>query len=384
MPPFFLALMIYFELMERIYLDANGSTPALKGALDKIKGVITLIGNPSSFHEHGRTLRALLDHARHDIAQAINARGKDLIFCSGASEANRLFIDSLVCKARELNRPLSVLMSPFEHPSLLKPAIMAAKEGALLLSFIDIDHLGHLLPKKEQLLTSEVLICCQAHNETGLIPDLNGLMENIGEETLVMSDISQGFSRLDPLSERIDAMSFSAQKMGGLAGSGGLILRGNAKKLKAPWAGGNQEGGFRPGTEASVLHYAMHMAALEVKTERELYKKISEFRDIFENMIVSSCDVEIIGKDHARLPNTSAITFKNIDPDALRIGCDMAGLSVGFGSACSGLAPEGSFALKTLGLSLAEQRSSVRFSFSSTATLDEAKEAARRMIAIVQ
>lgn len=88
----------------------------------------------------------------------------------------------------------------------------------------------------------------------------------------------------------------------------------------------------------------------------------------------------IVGKDVARLPNTSAISFYQEDPDALRIACDVHGLSVGFGAACSGLAPEGSFALKRLGLSLAQEKSCVRFSLAPDTTQADLSEALERLL----
>ncbi|HXW60384.1 MAG TPA: aminotransferase class V-fold PLP-dependent enzyme, partial [Myxococcota bacterium] len=148
------------------------------------------------------------------------------------------------------------------------------------------------------------------------------------------------------------------------------------------WPGGSQEGGFRPGTEATLLILAMGAAASLAEKMRASYAQVAAVRDHFEKTINAACDARIIGQNLHRLPNTSAITFNISDPDALRIACDMAGLSVGFGSACSGLAPEGSFALSSMGLSLAAQKSTVRFSFTADATQNQADEAARRMIGI--
>lgn len=365
--------------MKRIYLDDNGSSPASAAAVDRIRASLPLIGNPSSFHEHGRALRAQLDEARLHLASSLNARSKELIFCSGASEANRLIIDAIILWSRALGRPLRVLMSPFEHPSLFKPAQAAHEDGHFFLDIIPLSPEGALVPSAEALANCDVLLCCQAHNESGLIVDLSAWLRHVEAHTLVMSDVSQGFARLSPLEERVDIMTFSAQKMGGFAGMGGLIIRNNAKVLQAPWPGGGQERGFRPGTEAALLILAAGAAAREVQEYRARYAGIERIRDLFEEQVLKRARARIIGKGLKRLPNTSAICFPHEDPDALRIACDLASLSVGFGSACSGLAPEGSFALSAMGMSLHEQKTTVRFSFTAHASEEDALESAKRL-----
>lgn len=358
--------------MKRYYLDANGSAPPIVEAKEKVIEAIKLCGNPSSFHEHGRALRVMLDDARLLVAQAIGAKSRELIFTSGASESNRLFVDALVKKFSP-KKP-AVLASPFEHPSLLKPLLNAHDLGLIELSIMEVAT-GKLVLKN--LETFDVIISCQAHNETGIVPENS--WDKVKAETIIMSDISQGFSRLGAPEPRIDILSFSAQKMGGFAGCGGLILRGNAKNFSAPWLGGGQERGMRPGTESSVLILACAEAARLIERERALNQKLKAVRDFFEGELKKDFEVKIIGEDLERLPNTTAVTFLGADADALRIGCDMAGLSVGFGSACSGLAPEGSFALKRLGLSLEEEKTTVRFSLCTDTSIEDMKEVLKRL-----
>lgn len=366
--------------MRRIYLDANGSSKSLEKAKEKLIQVAMLCGNPSSFHEQGRNLRAAIDEARDQVALAINGKAKDIIFTSGASEANRLFVDSLIEYSRHLPEKLSVLVSFFEHPSLLKPLLLANDRGFLAVKVMGIDPDGGLLESSQEIASADVIIATLAHNETGILPNLSRLLEEAHPKAIIMSDISQAFARIEVDYARIDSMSFSAQKMGGFAGVGGLLLRGNAKMLPAPWAGGGQEKGFRPGTESSPLIAAFGEAARAVKSERSAHQKLSVLRDYFESELKRLLPVTIVGEKFARLPNTSAVTFFKEDPDALRIACDMAGLSVGFGAACSGLAPEGSFALKKLGATLLEEKTTVRFSFSTDTTKDDIDEVIHRLL----
>ncbi len=367
--------------MKRIYLDANGSCPPGPEARDKIAAMVSLIGNPSSFHEDGRSLRALIDDARDHVARSLNARPRELIFTSGASEANRLFVDALVLKAKREQKILKIIMSPYEHPSLLKPVLAAADEGFFQVRVMDLDSEGKLV-LEEDLANADVFLCCQAHNESGILPDLEAFLRQISPHTLVMSDISQGLARLKAPSVRVDVMTCSAQKMGGYAGSGALVMRGQAALLPAPWPGGGQERGFRPGTESALLIAAFGEAARVIDETRKINQELCPLRDHFEQLL-SSQDCLIIGANLPRLANTSAVCFRGQNPDALRIACDMAGLSVGFGAACSGLAPEGSFALKRMGLRLEEEKSTVRFSLAPGAILSEIEEIHHRLINLV-
>lgn len=365
--------------LKRIYLDANGSCPALPEAKEKLNYMLDLIGNPSSSHDHGRVLRALIDEARYHVASAIDALPKELIFTSGASESNRWFFDALVKRANDLNRPLNVLISPFEHPSLYKPIFGAHEEGQLCVSIMALDKEGKMVLPDKATKNCDVMIICQAHNETGILPDIEKLIPEMGPDVLIMSDISQAFARLDPLPKRVDIMTFSAQKMGGFAGAGGIIIRGNGKKLLPPWTGGGQERGFRPGTESSLLLGTFGEAAKHARRLRATYREQVFLRNHLESCLYEVAPIKVIGQALARLPNTSAVSFLAEDPDALRIACDLAGLSVGFGAACSGLAPEGSFALKRLGLSLTEERATVRFSLPHNMTLSDIDEAIGRL-----
>lgn len=370
--------------MHRIYLDANASSPPLLEVIHKVESALSYSGNASSFHEHGRIMRGHLDQARINLAEALKTQAKEIFFTSGASEANRLFIDALVLHAQKISKILTIITSPFEHPSLLKPLLNAQVQGYFDIKILEVSKNGELIFDNKLLKTCDVFICTQAHNETGIMPKLDNILLKLNSNTIVMSDIAQGFMRLDPVSSRVDVMTFSAQKMGGLAGAGGIVLRGLAKNLSAPWSGGGQEGGFRPGTEASLLIIAMGEAALYINRERKAQQELRILRDYLETQLKASGKAYIIGEDQERLPNTSAICFfAHPDPDALRIACDMQALSVGFGAACSGLAPVGSFALNSMGLSMHEQKTCVRFSLVQNTSLSDIQQTVSRMLEII-
>jgi cysteine desulfurase len=182
------------------------------------------------------------------------------------------------------------------------------------------------------------------------------------------------------LPKRVDAIVASAHKIGGYAGSGALLLRGNARRLKPPWSGGGQEAGMRPGTEALALHAAFGAACAVVERSRAQHRALRASRDQIEAALVDAWGARVLGIDQARLDNTSAVVVPGVDGDALRIALEAAGVAVGFGAACSALVPEPSPSLLALGLSPDEARATVRISLPPG--FAEVDDAIARLVAV--
>lgn len=365
--------------MKRLYLDDNAQCQALPSVKDKVSAHLSGFGNPSSFHREGQEQRRILDDAREYVANALQAGEREIIFTSGASEANRLFIDALKETYRAFGRVIKISVSPYEHPSLLKPLLKMADEKWCEVSVFSLDEAGALVLDKDIIASSDIVMLTTAHNETGILSDIEYVANQLRPDAVLMSDVAQSLARISHPHARIDVLTASAQKIGAYAGAGALVLRRAARGLKPPWIGGGQEKGFRPGTEPLLLIAGFGEAARHINELRDHYKKIATLRDAFEVELKQCFKVRIIGERLPRLPNTSAVTFLEKNPDALRIQCDLAGLSVGFGSACSGLAPEGSFALNRMGLSIDEQKCTVRFSFSHEFSMGEMIETIERL-----
>ena len=355
-----------FGLNQKIYLDANASVLPNQIAKDALLKSLNTIGNPSSPHAIGRLARQSLDKSREQVAKALGANSKEAYFNSGASEANRWLVDAIILAGKQRNRPFTVSMSDLEHPSMAKPINIAAQNGEVIFVGFDED--------------PEIIICTAAHNETGVIPDWDKLISQASDETILIADCAQSLARLENLPKRIDALVCSAHKIGAYAGSGAMVIRGYAKKLSPPWSGGGQESGLRPGTESLHLIAAFGAVCEDIKNIRNQNQKLSKLRDELEQEILKIYpDAEIIGLDKPRLPNTSAIVFNNTDGEALRIKLDMAGLCVGFGSACSALAPEPSPSLIAMGYSPEQAKATVRFSLGVEFSESELKEVTRRL-----
>jgi cysteine desulfurase len=148
--------------------------------------------------------------------------------------------------------------------------------------------------------------------------------------------------------------------------------------LPPPWVGGGQENGMRPGTEAFHLLIGFGAAAAEIEQTRKRHQALAKHRDQFEKDLSARVNgIRYLGQQRPRLANTSAVVVDHVDGEALRLATDQAGLCVGFGSACSALAPEPSPALLSLGLTRQQARATIRISLApgtSTATLINATE----------
>ena len=179
--------------MKNIYLDANAQALSLQCAKEKLIDTLEILGNPSSFHYHGQKARQILDEARYVTAQYLEADTKGVIFTSGASESNRLFIDSL---SKTLTKDTKILCSIYEHPSLLNPIISLQNNALCEVDFF-INIYDHDIKKYD------IIICTQAHNETGIIPDLDYICAQADDNCLIMSDISQGLARLNKVNKRV-------------------------------------------------------------------------------------------------------------------------------------------------------------------------------------
>jgi len=365
----------------RLYLDANATSlvhPAAKAAAFTAFD----LKNPSSPHQSGRQARRAVDEARQKVAAALGAQEKEVTFVSGASEANRWLVDALCRLGAAEDRPVRVVTSPFEHPSLLKPLVAGEQTGALDLTVLKVTPQGALILDAPALARADCVAVCSAHNETGLLPDLKAL-KSAAPGALFCTDAAQYWARVGAPVDFADFISVSAHKGGGLRGVGAWVLRNDARRLDAGWRGGGQEGGRRPGTEALAPLLAFGAVCGLHNDIVKSHKALRPALDALEAKVSAAlANVSVIGAQRPRLPNTAALCFHGAPGDALRMATDRRGLDVGFGAACSALAPEPSTALMALGLSPDDARATVRISLSPGQDPAELDEAADRLIAL--
>ena len=349
--------------MKRIYLDANATTPLdarVKEAMLPWLGC----GNASSPHAEGRAARSALDHAREQVAALVGATPREIVFTSGATEANALALIGTV-RARHVTR---AFCSAVEHPSVLRTLEGLRPEVDLVVGAVGPDgRLADTTPPEDAELVSVML----ANNETGAVQPVAAVAARAAG--VVHCDAVQACGKMDVDVDTlgVDLLSLSAHKMAGPKGAGALYVRHPAR-LEPLYAGGAHERGWRPGTEnvAAIvgLGAAAQLAEREFRARRERWIHLGAlFIDGIRSRLPAA-RLNAPEDPRRRIPNTFSVTVERCEGEALLLALDLDGVSIATGSACSSGAMEPSHVLLAIGLSRREADQSVRISFHANTT----------------
>lgn len=348
----------------RAYLDANATTPldprvraAMEPWLD--------CGNASSLHAEGRAARAAIDAAREQVAALLGARPREILFTSGATEANAL---ALLGAARA-NGVRHAACSAIEHPSVLRA--LEALRPEVDLSLLAVDREGRLDPAAPLPAGASLVSVMLANNETGAVQPVAGIASRSrAAGALVHTDAVQacGKMRVSVAELGVDLLSLSAHKMHGPKGAGALYVRGGVRI--APLSrGGEHERGLRPGTEnvAAIAGFgaAAEIAARETEPRRALWAAL---RARFLARLRDEIPLARVLSPPDGLPNTLSLALPGIPGDAMLAALDLAGISVSTGSACASGAAEPSHVLLAMGLPRELAAQCIRVSFHAGST----------------
>lgn len=304
-----------------IYLDANATEPLRPAARDAAMAAMETGANPSSIHAAGREARKILESARETIARHCFARPADVIFCSGATEANALALHAL-----GKNRP--ILIGATEHDS-----IRAAAPGAIVLPVRADGTLSPEILDAALAQNSGALLCLMAaNNETGVLHDIESAAKSCSaHNALLHIDAVQAIGRTAQnwLGMGASSLAISGHKFGGPMGAGALIIR-QGIEIEALTKGGGQEQGRRGGTPP-LPAIAGLAAAL---TQPYPAAQIATYRDEIEAFCVQLGAIAA-GAGAPRLPNTTNLALPGVRAETQLIALDMAGIAVSAGSACS-------------------------------------------------
>jgi cysteine desulfurase len=352
-----------------VYLDHNATTPldpAVREAMLPWFG--DRFGNASSRHEYGRAARNAIDEARAQVAAAVNAHPTEVIFASGGSEANNLFLKG----AAGSMKPGLVAVSAIEHPCVREPARQLLKSGWRL-EEISVDAAGLIeLPCFERVLAEKprLMSVMLANNETGVIQDVAALAAAVraGGGWMHCDAVQAlGKMKVDFRALGVHGLTLSAHKIYGPIGAGALIVDKRVE-LAPLIAGGGQERNLRSGTEnvMAIVGFgkACELAAANVE-ERAL--RLAALRERLEAGLVQM-DARIFSANAQRLPNTSFFAIPGVDGETLVGKLDRAGFAVASGSACSSSNPEPSHALLAMGVESGLARAAVRVSLGAAST----------------
>lgn len=368
-----------------IYLDYNATAPLRPEALDAMLPYLRSVGNASSAHAFGRQASAGVDTARRQISELVGCAPGEVVFTSGATEANNLALRTALALDG------GIITTAVEHPAVLSAARALTAEHSRSLTVIDVDAHGLVdIARLEHAVSAghtAVVSVMAANNETGVLADLEPIIEICRQrDVLVHTDATQmvgklpiDLSRLD-----VDLLSLSAHKFGGPQGVGALFIRRSAGVPHQPLLhGGGQERGWRAGTlnvAGIVGAGAAAKAAMEALPQEAA--RVRDLRDRLDAQLLRDIlGAKINGHPGRRLPNVSNILFRGAPADAVLAGMPMVAASDG--SACSAGAPGPSHVLTAMGLSRDEAASSVRFSLGHTTTQADVDRAAAFVVEAV-
>ncbi|MDB5161357.1 MAG: Aminotransferase [Candidatus Saccharibacteria bacterium] len=354
-----------------IYLDYAAATPLDPEVLLAMTPYFTeQFYNPSATYIAARSTRQAVEQARAAVAGWLGARPAEIIFTSGATEANNLAILGVAAKHPEGE----ILVSAIEHESVIAPA---QKADAKLIpvstgGIVDIDHLAKNINEKT-LLISVMLV----NNELGSVQPLREIAKLV-EQTrksrqragnklpiYLHTDAAQAGNFFDLHVSRlgVDLMSINGGKIYGPKQSGALYVRAGVQ-LEPLILGGGQEFNIRSGTE-NVAGIIGLVRALDIaqKNREEESQRITGLRHSMENEIAEIYSAAVInGSKKHRAPHILSVSFPGRDNERLMMELDERGIQAAVGSACSADSVEPSHVLSAIGLDGPEARATLRFS----------------------
>ncbi|MFO0806551.1 MAG: cysteine desulfurase family protein [Gemmataceae bacterium] len=352
---------------EPIDLDANATTPLLPAARDAMFS-LSWLGNAASSHSLGRKARKHLEDARERIAARLGAHPDEVIFTSGATEANNLAIFGIGGRAKH------VLASPMEHPCALEPVRKLAAD----LKWLPVSPEGVVRPEG----AADFAVLQLVNHETGAIQPVCELAARMP----LHCDAAQAVGKMPVHFRELGAVSLaaSAHKFRGPVGIGVLLLM-RGTQLQPLFFGGHQQQGRRPGTESPMLAVGMAVAldhAVEGIVEHQAKLRALRAR-LWERLLADASPVVRNGPEDA-MPTTLTVSFPGCRGDLLLMALDLAGVACSTGSACSSGSLLPSPVLQAMGVPDDVLRSAIRFSFGPELELETMEEAARRIAIAVR
>lgn len=340
--------------MQPIYLDHNATTPLRPEAREAMLAALDRVGNPSSVHAFGREARRTVEDARAEIAALVGVTPAQIVFTSGATEANNTVV-ALTTRPR-------VLVSAIEHDSVLAARPDAERIPVTPEGVIDLDALDAMLARDPRPALVAVML---ANNEIGTIQPVAEASEIARRHgALLHCDAVQaaGRIRVDWAGLGADFISLSSHKLGGPQGVGALIVR-EGVPVPPLLRGGGQEKRRRAGTENVAGIAGFGAAARAAKAGIDRYGHVGRIRDELEARILAAYPgTPIFGRGAPRIANTSCIAMPGVPAETQLMAFDLAGIAVSSGSACSSGKVAVSHVLTALGAGREAAGSAIRVS----------------------
>ncbi|MEO6317132.1 MAG: IscS subfamily cysteine desulfurase [Chitinophagaceae bacterium] len=363
-----------------VYLDNNATTACDPRVVEAMIPYFTrLFGNAASRnHVYGWQAKEAVDYAREQVAGLIGAAPQEIIFTSGATEADNLAIKGVFEMYK--GKGNHIITAGTEHKAVLDTCRHLEKLGAAV-TVLDVETDGRIdLAALEAAIqpTTILIAIMYANNETGVIQPVQAISAVAKKHgVLFFSDAAQAAGKIpvDIIEDGIDIMALTAHKMYGPKGVGALYVRRKNPRVKltAQLDGGGHERGLRSGTlnVPAIVGFgrAAELARDEMTAES---RRLLLLRDKLEGAFLQLEEVRVNGSTVHRLPHVSNLSFKFTESEGLMMGFSK-NIAVSSGSACTSASMEPSFVLKAMGLSDELAYASIRFAlgrFTTAAEID--------------
>jgi cysteine desulfurase len=363
----------------RVYADHHATTPLDPQVLAVMRPWLEgLAANPSSTHGPGRAAREAVEAARVEVALILGAEPPEIVFTSGGTEADNLGVRGGARAARDAD-PLRtrVAFTAAEHAAVREAALSLTADGfepvELPVNARGVPPAGAIPAIDERTALASALL---ANNETGAVFD--SLSEFAARAraagAVVHTDAVQAVGKI-PVDVRklgVDLLALTAHKLGGPAGAGALFVR-KGVRVQPLAAGGGQERGRRGGTEnvAAIvgLGAAIRLASAHLSSEAA---RLARLRDRLEaGLLARIPDAKVNAAGGPRLSTATSVLFRGTEAETLVAALDLDGIAVSAGAACHAGTTSPSRVLLALGLSPAEARATIRFSFGRTSSEED-------------
>jgi len=365
--------------MNRIYLDHAATTPVSEPVLEAmIPFFKNSWGNASSVYGTGREARKAVEKARRQVAEAIGAEPREILFTGCGSESDNLAVKGTAFALKEKGR--HIITTAIEHPAVLNTCRWLEKQG-FEVTYIYPDKKGLIDPEQIRLSIREdtILISMMAaNNEIGTIEPVAEVGAVAREKGICFHTDAVQAAGAVPISVNewnADLLSISAHKFHGPKGTGALYVR-HGTHIDSLIHGGEQERGLRAGTE-NVPGIVGLGAAIEIASRnlKQNVVRTAFLRDrLIDRILAEIPGTKLNGAREGRLPNNCNISFDRIDGEALLLRLDLAGIAASSGSACTAGSQEISHVLKAIGLTDQEAKGSLRLTTGTGNTEEEIDE----------
>lgn len=359
--------------MRKVYLDNAATTALSPKVLEKMMPYLTdIYGNASSPHSFGQTARIGVEHAREQVARAINADPSEIVFTGCGTESDNTVLFGVV--ERYAKKGDHIITTNVEHHAILHSCAVLEKKG-IKVTYLPVDKDGLVTPEqvRDAITDKTILVSVMfANNEVGTImpiPEIAAVCHEKG--VLFHTDAVQaaGHIPIDVKAMGIDMLSISGHKFHGPKGVGVLYER-KGIRLPSYIIGGEQEKGRRAGTEnvAGIVGLGEALE-LAVTNMSETSARMTRMRDrLIDGIEATIPEVKLNGHRTKRLPNNVNFSIKYIEGESILLMLDMAGIAASSGSACTSGSLDPSHVLLALGLTHEVAHGSVRLTLGDDTT----------------